>query len=210
MDSPFIGQIQSFGFNYPPRGWMLCQGQTMSISQYTTLFALIGTTYGGDGVQTFVLPDLRGRVAIAQGHGPGLSNYVIGQVTGTESINILQANLPAHTHVATFTPSGGGGGTPLTATLNVVNAAGTAVLAGATGTSYLAGAHGLGSAAGIYATTGTTTALNPGSITVSGSAGGGGTVINALAGNNIPIPILQPYLAINYSIAMEGLFPSRN
>ncbi|MEO6523476.1 MAG: tail fiber protein [Mucilaginibacter sp.] len=210
MDSPYVGQIQTFAFNFAPRGWMLCAGQTLSISQYSALFSLLGTNYGGNGQTTFQLPDLQGRVAVGFGNGLGLSPYVIGQKAGTENVSILTSNMPSHTHVATFTPSGGGGGA-VTATLNVVNAAGTAITAGATGTSYLAGAHGLGTAAGIYATTGTLTALNAGSITVTGGgASSGGTVTNAVTGNGLPIPILQPYLAINYSIALQGIFPSRN
>ena len=211
MDSPFIGQIQAFGFNFPPLDWALCAGQLIPISQNNALFALLGTVYGGDGVQTFALPDLRGRVAIGQGQGLGLSIYDIGEVGGVENTTLLLSNLTNHTHTATFTPSGGGGGgTPITATLNVVNASGNELTAGATGTSYLAGSHGVASSAGIYATTGTLTALNAGSITVSGGGGSSGTVTNAVTGGSQPFSIMQPYLAINYCIALYGLFPSRN
>jgi len=206
MDSPFLGQIQSFGFNFAPRGWSLCQGQTMSISQNTALFSLLGTIYGGNGQTTFQLPDLQGRVAIGQGNGRGLSPYVIGQAAGAENVTILISNMPSHTHIATFTPGGGGA---VTATMNVVNAAGNLTTAGTSGTNYLAGSHGIAANAGIYAASGTLTALNAGSITVSGG-GGGGTVTNALTGNGLPVSILQPYLAINYSIALQGIFPSRN
>ena len=211
MDSPFLGQIQTFAFNFAPKGWALCQGQIMGISQNTALFSLLGTVYGGNGQTTFGLPDLQGRMAIGMGQGAGLQNYVIGQKAGVENVTLLTSNMPIHTHVATFTPSGGGG-TPITATLNVVNASGNALTAGATGTSYLAGSHGLASSAGIYATTGTLTALNAGSITISGggSGGGGGTVTNANTGGSLPFSIMQAYLAVNYSIALVGIFPSRN
>jgi microcystin-dependent protein len=212
MDSPFVGQIQTFGFNFAPRGWALCQGQSLPISQNSALFALLGTTYGGNGTTTFQLPDLQGRVAVGQGQGPGLSSYVTGQKAGTENTQLTIANIPSHTHAATFTPTGGGGGSAITATLNVVNASGNATTAGATGTSYLAGSHGAAANAGIYTTTGTLTALNAGSITVAGGGGGitGGTVTNALTGSSVPFSTLSPYLCINYCIALQGIFPSRN
>ncbi|MDP2313790.1 MAG: tail fiber protein [Pseudomonadota bacterium] len=95
---PFIGQLMLVGFNFAPKGWAFCNGQLMSIAQNTALFSLLGTTYGGDGITTFALPDLRGRAPIHFGQGPGLSNYVQGEVTGTESVSLLTTNLPAHTH----------------------------------------------------------------------------------------------------------------
>jgi len=101
MTEPFIGQIQTFAFNFPPRGWALCDGQLLPISSNTALFSLIGTTYGGDGRTTLGLPDLRGRAAIHQGTGPGLSNRPIGSKAGEEQ-NYLSVNqLPSHTHTAT-------------------------------------------------------------------------------------------------------------
>ena len=103
MSEPFIGQIQPFAFNFAPRNWALCDGQLLPISQNTALFSLIGTTYGGDGRTTFGLPDLRGRVPIHQGHGPGLSSYVIGQTGGSATNTLTQAQMPSHTHTATPT-----------------------------------------------------------------------------------------------------------
>lgn len=97
----FIGTIQTFGFGFPPMGWMHCNGDLLPISQYDALFALIGTTYGGDGVTTFGLPDLRGRVMIHQGQGPGLSNFTMGQMGGAESVTVLANNMPAHNHGVT-------------------------------------------------------------------------------------------------------------
>ena len=99
MDQPFIGMIAVFGFNFAPTGWALCNGQLLSISQNTALFALIGTTYGGDGIQTFGLPNLQGRAPNHQGQIPGGSNYVIGQVNGHENATLLAANMPTHNHL---------------------------------------------------------------------------------------------------------------
>lgn len=91
---PFIGQIQAFGFNFAPRGWAKCDGQLLPIAQNDALFSLLGTQFGGDGRTTFGLPDLRGRIAINQGSGPGLSTYRIGQKGGNETTHLTTANLP--------------------------------------------------------------------------------------------------------------------
>jgi microcystin-dependent protein len=95
---PFIGEIRMFGGNFAPQGWALCEGQLMSISQYTALFSILGTTFGGNGTSTFALPDLRGRLTIGPGTGPGLAPYTLGQQGGTESVTLLASQLPAHTH----------------------------------------------------------------------------------------------------------------
>jgi microcystin-dependent protein len=98
MSEPFVGQIIAVGFNFPPVGWALCDGSTRQISQYNVLYTLIGTTYGGDGVSTFGLPDLRGRGAVGYGQGPGLSNYALGQQTGTEQVTLTSGQVAAHYH----------------------------------------------------------------------------------------------------------------
>lgn len=95
---PFVGQIQAFGFNFPPRGWAFCDGQLLPIAENTALFSLLGTTFGGDGRTTFKLPDLRGRSIVHVGNGPGLSNIAWGQVGGAENITLSTHNLPAHNH----------------------------------------------------------------------------------------------------------------
>ena len=95
---PFIGQIQAFGFNFAPRGWAQCQGQLLAISQYTALFSLLGTTFGGDGRVTFQLPDLRGRMAMHPGTGAGLPTYRLGQKGGNYETTLALQNLPSHTH----------------------------------------------------------------------------------------------------------------
>jgi microcystin-dependent protein len=100
MSNPFVGEIRMFGGNFAPSGWAFCSGQLLSIAENDVLFALIGTTYGGDGVNTFGLPDLRGRIPLHQGTGPGLSTYVIGQLAGVENVTLLSNQMPIHTHTA--------------------------------------------------------------------------------------------------------------
>ncbi len=96
--TPFLGQIEMFAGTFAPNGWMFCEGQILPISEYSPLFSLIGTTYGGDGQQTFALPDLRGRVIISAGQGQGLSNYLIGETGGMETVTLTQDQLPPHSH----------------------------------------------------------------------------------------------------------------
>lgn len=105
MSQPYIGEIRMFAFGTrgAPINWQVCDGSLLPISEYDALFALIGTTYGGDGQTTFAVPDLRGRVPIHQGQGAGLSNYVIGQRAGTETVTVLPTQMPSHTHVAVAT-----------------------------------------------------------------------------------------------------------
>lgn len=102
MGSPFIGQVVLFAGNFAPRGWALCQGQILSIAQNTALFSILGVTYGGNGQTTFALPDLRGRVPVGQGQGPGLSSYALGQQAGTETVTLTVNQMPMHNHP--FTP----------------------------------------------------------------------------------------------------------
>jgi microcystin-dependent protein len=99
---PYLGEIELFGFGYTPNGWAPCNGQLMSIAQNSALFSLLGTTYGGNGVNTFGLPDLRGRVPINQGTGPGLTNRTMGESGGWESFILTVPQLPVHTHTVTF------------------------------------------------------------------------------------------------------------
>lgn len=95
---PYVGQIMSFGGNFAPQGWALCDGSLLPISQYDALFSLIGATYGGDGQTTFALPDLRGRAALHQGQGPGLSSYSLGQNGGVEAVTLTVSQAPPHSH----------------------------------------------------------------------------------------------------------------
>ncbi|MNK07503.1 Phage Tail Collar Domain protein [compost metagenome] len=190
MTEPFIGQIQTFGFGFPPRGWAFCDGQIMSIAQNTALFSLIGTTFGGNGQTTFSLPDLRGRSAIHPGSGPGLSNISWGQVGGAESVTLITTNLPAqsHTHTVAMKAS--------TVDGDVVAQTGA----------YLA--KGISSGSGpnkstlkAFTTNGTTT------VDLAAPTVNTFTTSNQ---NSAPFGIRSPYLAIYHSIALEGIFPSRN
>jgi microcystin-dependent protein len=148
MGQPFVGQIIAVGFNFAPTGWALCQGQLLPISQYDTLFALIGTTFGGDGQSTFGLPDLRGRAALGMGQGPGLGSYVLGQAGGVESATLTAAQIGSHTH-----------GLSAAATATTSTPASSVVL----GTP--------GAATPIYATSGIAATLTPGAVSTTPSAG---------------------------------------
>jgi microcystin-dependent protein len=97
---PFVAEIRIFPFNFAPTGWAWCNGQLMPISQNTALFSLLGTTYGGDGKSTFALPDLQGRAAMHPGQGPGLSLHDLGETGGSETVTLLESEIPAHAHVA--------------------------------------------------------------------------------------------------------------
>jgi microcystin-dependent protein len=138
MSDPYIGEIRMFGGNYAPVGWAFCDGRLLAISQNDALFNLIGTTYGGDGQSTFALPDLRGRLPIHQGQGPGITqNYVIGQLAGIETVTLTTAQIPLHNHTfaasaATATnpsPSGNVVATSPTIEMYVLDVAGPQLVA---------------------------------------------------------------------------------
>lgn len=117
MPDPFIGEIRMFGFGFAPQGWALCNGQLLPIAQNAALFSLLGTTYGGDGQTTFALPDLRSRVPVGQGQGPGLSNYGQGQAGGAETVTLAAAQMPGHTHPVEASTSPADSGQPAGRTL---------------------------------------------------------------------------------------------
>lgn len=98
MSEPFIGEIRIFGFAFPPRGYALCSGQLLSTAQNTALFAIIGATYGGDGRNTFALPNLQGRIPMGEGTGPGLSTRRLGQRAGTNTVTLTASQIPSHSH----------------------------------------------------------------------------------------------------------------
>ncbi len=112
MSTPFIGEIRMFGFGRTPQGWQACDGSLLQISEYEPLYLLLGTTYGGNGSNTFGVPDLRGRLPIHQGQGPGLNNYVLGQRAGTETVTLIDLQMPAHTHTAQATTAAATAPTP--------------------------------------------------------------------------------------------------
>lgn len=112
MSDPFLGEIRMFGFGRTPVGWQACDGTLLSIAQNDALFNLLGTIYGGDGVNTFAVPDLRGRLPIHQGQGQGLSTYVIGQIAGTENVTLTSGQIPAHSHTLQVTTAAATATTP--------------------------------------------------------------------------------------------------
>jgi len=211
MSDPYMGEIRMVGFGFAPQGWALCNGQTMSISQNSALFALLGTTYGGNGVSTFQLPDLQGRVPVHVGSGLGLPPVSWGEKAGSPSVTLTTQQLPIHTHTATFAPSGGGGNP--TVTVNIPAGSQEAQVS-APATPFLAanvsGARGV-QTPGMYASSAGTNAPNLGGVTatLTGVPTGGGTVTNALTGQGQPFSIEPPYLAVYFIIALQGIYPSR-
>jgi microcystin-dependent protein len=171
MSDPFIGQIGLFSFGYAPRGWAFCNGQLMAIAQNQALFSLLGTTYGGDGVTTFGLPNLQNRAQVSSGQGAGLSSYVLGQVGGEVTHTLTIAEMAPHIHGA--------------------------------------------------ATASDTTQLNPqahywapntggnNTYSATSSAGMSGAAVG-IGGSGQGHANMQPYLALNFCIALQGVYPSRN
>ena len=169
----FIGTIMLFGFDFAPVGWAKCDGQLMSITQNTALFSLLGTRYGGDGVNTFALPNLRGRVPLGAGQGPGLSPHVQGEEAGTETVTLMVSNLPDHSHQLLASAEPGNSGNP---SGNILASTGATDLE--------------------YTTAGPNTTMNARAI--------------APTGGNIPVQNMQPYLTLNYCIALYGIYPSHS
>lgn len=171
-------------------------GQIMSIAQNTALFSLLGTTFGGNGQTTFGLPDLRGRTPIGTGQGPGLPNVNLGEISGAPTHTLIITEMPAHNHVAVPT---------LTASPSASTAAATTNTPAAGLVPAVLPRMGSGPAATTingYAPKDDTTSLAPGAVT--------GSITVGIAGGSQPFSIMQPYLGMNYIIAIEGIFPSRN
>ena len=165
---PFLGEIRMFGGNFAPQDWAICAGQLLSISQNDALYALLGTTYGGDGINTFALPDLRGRVPIHRG-----SNYALGQAGGVETVTLSAAQLPAHSHAVACASTPADGNNP----------AGKVLADNANLTP--------------YSSAGPAAAMNAGVVTI---AQGGGQ----------PHDNMVPFQAVNFIIALVGIFPPRS
>ncbi|WP_020680922.1 phage tail protein [Marinobacterium rhizophilum] len=185
---PFIGEIRLVGFNFAPRGWAFCEGQLLPISQYSALFSLLGTQYGGDGRTTFALPDLRGRSAVGMGNGPGLSAIRIGETGGAESVTLNQTQMPSHSHGAA-------------ASIAIpANSSSTDTNPAPASNTVLGPASNSGRAGNLYTTQAADTTLEPFNNPVT---------VNP-AGGNLPVQTRNPFLGMNYVIALEGLFPSRS
>ncbi|MFB9075862.1 phage tail protein [Flavobacterium procerum] len=176
-----ISEIRLFAANFAPRFWAYCAGQLLSINSNQALFSLLGTTYGGNGVTNFALPDFRGRSAVGTGTPPGgITQFPLGVVTGTETVTATVQNLPQHTHLAT-------GSFTMKAYAD-------------TGDTAAPQNANLASIENLYSDKTPDSALKPVTPTVS----------VATAGGNQPISIQQPYLGISYIICLQGIFPSRN
>ena len=178
MSAPYVGEIRAFGFNFAPYGWAQCDGQLLAISQYTTLFAIIGTTYGGNGTTNFALPNLQGYTPMHQGQGLGLPVYVPGEMVGTPTVTLTTGEMPAHVHII----DGSSAGDP---TQNTSTPAANTMYGGSAPDKIWNNASGL--------------QLQPMSPKAIG-----------MSGSSIPHQNMQPYLVINYCIALLGIFPSRN
>ncbi len=177
-----IGEVRMFGGNFAPRAWAFCNGQLIAISSNTALFSIIGTTYGGDGRSTFALPDLRGRVPIGPGHGPGLSSYNLGQRGGVQSVTLNTTQIPNHTHAAAGT----------------VKANFSPISPATTGNP--TGGNFANAASNTYNTTPADIEMAANNVNV--------TVGNT--GGNLSHENRQPFLSIYYIICLQGVFPSRS
>jgi microcystin-dependent protein len=173
MSEPFLSEIKIVSFNFPPKGWALCNGQFLPINQNQALFALLGTTYGGNGQTTFALPNLRGQVPIHMGNG-----HTLGEAAGSTSVTINIQQLPTHLHLGMASATQADQAT----LLNPNNNNSPNILAAVTGAQYVAPQS--------------LTTLEPSSVT---SVGG-----------NQPHNNMMPYLVLNFIIALQGIFPSRN
>jgi microcystin-dependent protein len=168
----FLAEVRIFPFNFAPRGWAFCNGQILSISQNTALFALLGTFYGGDGRSNFALPNLQGCAVVQAGQGPGLSDRVLGETSGSQTVTLLQSELPAHSHNLLATSAGADDNTP-------------------EGNVFARPSPDL------YAVdTSPVTPMAPTALPI--------------AGGSQPHNNMQPYLTLNFCIALQGIFPPRS
>jgi microcystin-dependent protein len=180
MSDQYLGEIRMFAGNFAPNGWSLCNGQLMSISQNSALFSILGTTYGGDGITTFGLPNLQGTVPVHQGTARSGSSYQIGQAAGTENVTLLTTNMPSHNHLVGVTNQPGTQVDPTNALIAETN----------TGDSRNP----------------ITTTLN---YAPAPSTGTMAPTAVAMAGGSVPHSNMQPYLAITFIISLVGIYPSR-
>ncbi len=175
---PYLGELTLYPYNFCPRGWAPADGKLLSISENTALFSLYGTTFGGDGRNTFALPDLRGRTVVGTGEGPGLTNRRWGQRFGSEVTTLSEQNLPAHSHEASMIATNGSPDVPSPAGSSVANFTGGGF--------------------NTYSTEAPNEEMAKGSVAISSTGG------------SQPFNNVQPSVAVQYCVAMQGVFPSRN
>ncbi len=179
MADPFVAEIRMFAFNFAPTGWAQCNGQLLPISQNTALFSLLGTMYGGDGKSTFALPNLNGSVPLHRGQGPGLSEYLQGEIGGVQAVTLLQSEIPAHSHSLNAATVAGDTDDPTGALLS------TGVWRSDTGRG----------AVQIYSTQAPDAGMRPDAI--------------GIAGSSLPHNNMMPSLVVNFCIALQGVYPPR-
>jgi microcystin-dependent protein len=202
--SPIIGTVCVTAINFCPEYYYQAAGQSLPISGNEVLYSLIGVTYGGNGVTNFNLPDLRGRSMVGLGQGTGLPLVSPGGLYGAESIQITPAQMPAHTHVATYTPTGGG--TPQGAVSIGISSAIASTYTASSAANYLSDSTGTGAGrAAIWSQTSTQVAT-VGGITISG---GVGTVTVGQSGLAVPVSILPPQIGLMHCIAYQGVYPQQ-
>jgi microcystin-dependent protein len=174
MAEPFLSEIRIMSFGFPPKGWALCNGQLLPISQNTALFSLLGTFYGGDGKSTFALPDLQGNAPMHTGQGPGLSERFLGETSGSQAVTLLESEIPFHTHAIQAANFPGDIQAPTAAVALARSAGGNA-----------------------YQTVAIQNLVSMAPETL------------APAGGDQPHNNMQPYLTLNFCIALQGVFPPR-
>ena len=175
MADPFVAEIRIFPFNFAPRGWAFCNGQILPISQNTALFSLLGTTYGGNGQSTFALPDMQGNAPMHPGQGPGLSLHDLGETGGSETVTLLDSEMPVHSHLVRASNQQGDVQQP-TATTSLARPAGALPYVPGSPVPPLVNMA--------------FQSLTP-------------------AGGSLPHNNMQPYLTLNFNIALQGVFPPR-
>ncbi len=169
---PFVAEIRIFPFNFAPKGWAFCDGQILPLSQNTALFSLLGTTYGGDGKSNFALPNMQGNAPMHPGQGPGLSLHDLGEIGGSDTVTLLESEIPSHSHAWNAANSDGTDQSPV----NELTAGGIGGIS-------------------TYAAPASLTALSGNAL--------------APAGGDQPHNNLQPYLTLNFCIALQGVYPPR-
>jgi microcystin-dependent protein len=182
MSSPFVAEIRIFAGNFAPKGWALCNGQIMPISQNTALFSLLGTMYGGDGKSNFALPNLQGGAPLQAGQGPGLSLRDLGESGGEQTVTLLQTEMPQHGHSVSATVTTGTTATSTNNQLALAKAGGSKTSAG--------------NVVNYYSTTAANTQLAPFGMSI--------------AGGSLPHNNMMPVLGLTFIIALQGVFPARS